>query len=67
MEIFRFNIRPETEIVKIEAFKASLDCCHSCGTTLEFTYTEFSQFNTLREEAQCQSCGTQVLRDHKVQ
>ncbi|MNJ94769.1 hypothetical protein D3C87_124710 [compost metagenome] len=67
MEIFRFNILPQEEILKREAFKNSLSCCQNCGTELEFQYTDFSAYNTLREEADCSCCGQQVSRDHKVQ
>jgi hypothetical protein len=67
MEILKINILPELEIVKREAFKNSLSCCDLCSTALEFTYTDFKEYRTVREEAQCQTCGAKVCRDHKLQ
>jgi|GEM_PF-5333859 hypothetical protein len=67
MEIFRINILPEAELMKREAFKTEMNCCHACGTTLEFSYTEISAYSVMREEACCSQCSTQVLRDHKLQ
>ena len=67
MEILRINILPQAEIEKRQAFMDEQNCCHACGTTLEFSYSEITYYSLVREQAQCSQCGTQVLRDHKLQ
>ena len=68
MEIFRFNIIPQKEIEKREAFKNSIARCPICKSNLSFAYEQDYLNNVIIEKCHCESCDIKVREEsHKKQ
>ena len=68
MEIFRFNILPLEEVEKREAFKAAVNKCPYCETTLQFNVEIDFMQNAIKEECFCPQCNQQVrIETHGLQ
>ncbi|WII71649.1 hypothetical protein QJS83_14365 [Bdellovibrio sp. 22V] len=67
MEVFRFNIIPTEEFNKREDFRKAINNCEICGSALEFSYQQLSEFAVLKEDAQCPCCDfIKEATNHRV-
>lgn len=60
MEIFRINIKAQTDIERHENFKKSLHNCPICSTSLEFELEPGPQPLQLLEKARCPACDLAI-------
>lgn len=60
MEIFRINIKAQSEIERHETFKKSLHNCPICSAALEFELEPGPQTTQLIENARCPSCDLNI-------
>lgn len=67
MEIFKFNIRPQAEIIQREEFKEALTSCENCGEKVSVFHHVLKECNLMREECSCANCGHKSQQDHRIQ
>jgi hypothetical protein len=67
VEIFRINIKPQSEIERHEAFKKSLHNCPLCESNLEFELEGTATPHQLLEKARCPSCDVDIRTEVHIE
>ena len=67
MQIFRINIKPQTEIEKHDNYKKSLHNCPMCDTELHFELEAGEKPHLLVEKAHCPSCDIAIRTEVHVE